>query len=204
MKLKIALMLITILGSAATGAAQKQEVGLLLGGISTGDRKTSSPPGGSARISTGLTFYANYAVRLAEFKPVSIYFEVPFAATPSTAITSAIAAAPRNYASIFITPGLKFKFLPGSRLSPYAAVGGGYGRFAESDFRVDDQPNTGRRGTSSGVFDYGGGIDVRIVRWLSLRGEVRDFFSDIPNFNVSVAGDRQHNVLSSGGIVLRF
>ncbi len=204
MKLKFAFMLMLILGSAATAAAQKQEVGLLLGGVLTGDRDISSPPGGSLQISTGLTYYANYAVRLTDLKAVSIHFEVPFAATPSTDIRSSSATVPRNYASLFITPGLKFKFLPGARLSPYAAIGGGFGRFAESDFRVDNQPNTGPRGTNRGVFDYGGGVDVRFVRWLSLRGEVRDFYADTPNFNVTVSGGRQHNVLSAGGIVLHF
>jgi len=39
---------------------------------------------------------------------------------------------------------------------------------------------------------------------LSIRGEVRDFYSDLPPLNVRALRDRQHNALISGGIVLRF
>ena len=99
---------------------------------------------------------------------------------------------------------MRFKFRPNSRVSPYLAVGGGYGRFEESDFRLDNQPNTSRRGTNRGVFDFGGGVDVKVGRFLSLRGEVRDFVSGTPSFNAAVSGSRQHNILSAGGIVLRF
>jgi hypothetical protein len=204
MKSKFAVMLVLIFSSAVTAMAQRQEVGLLLGGVSASDHEISSPPGGSVQISTGLTYYANYAVRLADLKVASVHFEVPFAATPSIDISSRTVTVPRNYAALFITPGLRVKFLPSAHLSPYFALGGGYGRFDESNFRVDNQPNTGRRGTNSGVFDFGGGIDVRVLSWLSLRGEVRDFYTDKPNFNESVSRSRQHNVLSAGGIVLRF
>ena len=39
---------------------------------------------------------------------------------------------------------------------------------------------------------------------LVLRGEVRDFFTGQPRLNIARSGGGQHNVIVSGGIVLRF
>lgn len=189
--------------SGASAFAQRHEIGLSLGGLTTNDRKLMFPPS-SVEIGGSLTYYANYAYRLADLKAVSIHLEFPLAATPSTDLNSSNVFVPRNYASLFFTPGLKFKFLPKSKLSPYAAVGGGLGRFEESESRINNQPNTGRRGTNRGAFDFGGGLDVSILRFLSIRGELRDFVTGNPNFNFPVSGSKQHNLLTSGGIVLRF
>jgi hypothetical protein len=63
--------------------------------------------------------------------------------------------------------------------------------------------------TSTGALQFGGGIDVRtpikIFLPIGLRGEVRDFYSfDTLEFATPVRGNRQHNVIVSGGFILRF
>ncbi|MBI3649450.1 MAG: hypothetical protein HY231_00190 [Acidobacteria bacterium] len=186
------------------GIAQKREIGLLLGGLSTSDQTFRLPTPGSLKIRTGLTYQANYAQRLVNARVAALYFEVPFVATPSTTVQSSNVLAPRNYASIFITPGLKVKLLPAASVSPYVFAGGGYARFAESDSRSDNQPNTGPKGTNRGAVDFGGGVDIKIIPFLSLRGEVRDFYSGTPRFNLPALDNRQHNLLISGGFVVRF
>ncbi len=203
-KLRALILPALLLGGAISASAQSHEIGLLLGGNTTGDRELRSPQPGSVRIGAGLTYYANYAYRFAGFKALSVHLEVPFAAAPSADLRSSNVTVPRNYASLFITPGIKVKFLPDSNISPYAVVGGGFGRFEESAFRIDNQPNLGPRGTNRGVFDFGGGLDLNLLRFLSIRGEVRDFVSGSPNLNVQLSRSRQHNLLSSGGIVFRF
>jgi hypothetical protein len=55
-----------------------------------------------------------------------------------------------------------------------------------------------------GVFDYGGGLDFRLFRFIGLRAEVRDFLSGNPGLNVALNSSTQHNVVASGGVVLRF
>lgn len=40
--------------------------------------------------------------------------------------------------------------------------------------------------------------------FLGLRAEVRDFVSGNPNLNVALSSSTQHNVISSGGIIVRF
>jgi hypothetical protein len=57
---------------------------------------------------------------------------------------------------------------------------------------------------SKGTFLVGGGVDVKLLRFLALRAEMRDFFSGKPSYNVVVRRTGQHNVVVGGGFVLRF
>ncbi len=123
--------------------------------------------------------------------------------SPNRALTAASATVPQNYASLYLTPGVRLKFLPGSRLSPWAAIGGGYSLYQESA-QLSNGQNTTNKFLNRGVFDYGGGLDYRLFRVIGLRGEVRDFFSGNPNLNVALRSSTQHNAVASGGIILRF
>jgi hypothetical protein len=198
-------ILVFMISSVGVASAQKNEIGLLLGDLKTGDKDLQLPARGQLEISAGLTFQANYAHRFVDFGVASLYLEVPFLATPSTGVTSANLFVPRNYASLFITPGLKLKLLPHSRIAPFGAVGGGYARLTASRSLINSQlNNAGTLGANHGALDFGGGVDVRVFRFLALRGEVRDFVTGKPNLNVQVQQGAQHNVVGSGGIVLRF
>lgn len=211
MKLRLIPLLAVILLNVGLAYGQKHEVGLLVGGMSSTDQEFR-PPGlgttlGKLETGTGLTFQFNYAFRITGGKLAALYAEVPFVVTPNSDVdvtSTSLRNAPRDYSSFFITPGFKFKFLPDALLSPFAAVGGGYARFNESDSRIDGSRNTGQRGTNTGVFDFGGGVDVKLFRYLALRGELRDFVTGRPTFNLNFRGTRQHNIVTSGGIVLRF
>jgi hypothetical protein len=63
---------------------------------------------------------------------------------------------------------------------------------------------TTNRFLNRGVFQFGGGIDFRLIRFVGLRAEVRDFVSGNPNLNVRLDSSTQHNVISSGAVVFRF
>ncbi len=205
--MKILTIIFFLLALASFSFAQsesKNEVGLLLGALSTGSRELQLPARSQADIGSGLTYQVNYARRIVAAKVASLHIEVLFAATPLVEVKSTNTLIPRDYASLFLTPGLKLKFVPGWRVSPYVAAGGGFARFRESDFRTNNQPNTGKIGTNTGVFNYGGGVDLSVFRYLSLRGEVRDFVTGNPSFNALFLSNRQHNVLTSGGIVIHF
>ena len=95
------------------------------------------------------------------------------------------------------------KFLPNARLSPWAAVGGGYALFEKADRLTNGQPETNLF-LNQGVFDFGGGLDYRLIRFVGLRAEVRDFYSGNLDLNVRLNSNTQHSVVASGGIVLRF
>jgi hypothetical protein len=45
---------------------------------------------------------------------------------------------------------------------------------------------------------------VRAVRWAKLRAEVRDFYSGVPDLNVTLDKSRQHNLFAGGGFVFLF
>jgi hypothetical protein len=81
------------------------------------------------------------------------------------------------------------------------SVGGGFGYFKESSSLEFVGPNPGKTGTTSGVFQVGAGLDIKLLSRLSLRGQVRDFFSGIPQLNVDTGKSRQHNFFVGGGVV---
>ena len=194
-------VVVVLLGASGLGQS-KNEVGLLLGGSIVPNSS------GQLNINSGLAFQATYAHTFARNTAVGIGLEVPFVALPSQDVQSSSASAPRNYASIFITPGVRVSFLPNSAITPWASVGGGYARFAESTTLVTGAPNTFKTGTNKGALQYGGGADFKtpwkILFPLVFRGEVRDFYSGQPRLNVSRPTGGQHNIILSGGIVLRF
>lgn len=187
--------------SANSARAQKAELGLSIGALKSGDLNTSL---GSIKADTGFAYEVNVAVRLLNAHLAALYVEVPFAGTPKTSLSSSNPFSPSDYSSFFITPGLKLKALPGAPISPYAFVGAGYARFHEGSTLVNGSPNTSDQSAGRGAVDFGGGADWKVFPFISLRGEVRDFYTGTPKISFNVLGDKQHNVLISGGVVLRF
>jgi hypothetical protein len=181
---------------------QNQELTFSLGGI-PGQTRSFQGSAGAAQISADRSFGINYGHRFLGTKIAALYGELEFVAVPNRALTAASATVPQNYASLYLTPGVRLKFLPASRLSPWAAIGGGYGLYQQSA-QLSNGQNTTNKFLNRGVFEYGGGLDYRLFRFIGLRGEVRDFFSGNPNLNVALNSSTQHNVVASGGIILRF
>ena len=188
-------------------AHQKNEIGLLLGSTFTPALDVAGSGGNRLEIGSGITFQLTYARQLTNARSMALYFEVPALAIPLQDVTSSNGIVPLNYDSFFVTPGLRVKFAPSQRVSPWFSAGGGYALFDESANRTDGTHNT-TRGTSGGALQFGGGVDMRtpikVLFPIGLRAEVRDFYTAKPNYNVSTGGGFQHNVVLSGGIVLHF
>jgi len=178
--------------------AQRSELGLLLGASSPRSRTPN------LQFTRGTSLYANYGVRLKQWAPAALYFEVPFIATPQHRIESPASSATRDVATIYLTPGLRLKFAHWGRVSPYIAAGAGWALFEHSTTRLDGRPNEAPRTLSRGASNFGAGVDVHLWRFLGVRGEVRDFISGNPAFNTPVRGSAQHTILAAGGFVLRF
>jgi hypothetical protein len=185
---------------ATSGLAQgKNEIGLLLG------RNIVPTSTAGLNINSGLAYQATFAHRFVELGGIGLGLEAPFVAIPSQDVQSGSAFSPRNYASIFITPGVRVSLVPHAAISPWASLGGGLARFAESTTLVTGAPNTFKTGTNKGALQYGGGVDFKTpFKLFALRGEVRDFFTGQPRLNVARSASGQHNVIVSGGFVLRF
>jgi opacity protein-like surface antigen len=204
MKMKLLLATTIVLLVASTSLAQKHEVAFTSGVLKIGERGFDLPSPGYLKFGNGFTYEFGYATRLIDAKLASLYFEVPLAGTPSTKVKTTNALSPNSYSSIFFTPGLKVKFFSVGKYSPFALIGVGLSHFREGDTTVAGQPNVNRHGETDTVFDFGFGLDARVFSHVSLRGQVRDFYSDLPPLNVHALSNRQHNALISGGVVLRF
>jgi opacity protein-like surface antigen len=176
-------------------AAQQYELGFQLGRLAASSRE-------SVRLGSGTSFQFNYAYRLADFGKAALYGEMHFLANPQRIVGSGFPTATRDVATIFLAPGLKLKFFPKGRVSPYAMAGGGWAVFEQSTSQLNGQPNPAPRIVNNGVFVYGGGVDINVVGRLSLRGEVRDFYSGSPAYNVPSLTGGQRNVVVSGGFVI--
>jgi hypothetical protein len=118
---------------------------------------------------------------------------------PLTSIPAALS--PGNYSALFFAPGVKVKLAPSFPVSPFFVAGGGFARFSKSSQLA---ALSGERTTTTGVFDIGGGLDWKIFPHLSVRGELRDFYSGNPRLTLSTLGQRQHNLVATAGLVLRF
>src|SRR5439155_1679027 len=55
-----------------------------------------------------------------------------------------------------------------------------------------------------GAFDFGAGLDTKLRRWIGARGEIRDFYTGSPAYNLPGITGGQHNVVASGGFVLKW
>ena len=97
---------------------------------------------------------------------------------------------------LYVTPGIRVKWRPATRISPYATVGGGYADYEQSLARIDGQPNQAPRELARGVFDFSAGVDARVLRFFALRGEARDLYTGSPNYNDS---SEANNVASISG-----
>jgi len=172
--------------------AQNQEIGLLIGNL----RGVNTPTLGS-----GTALQANYAFRFASAGTVKLYAGINFLANPQRKLTSLNPVVIRDLASAYITPELKLK-LGEHRLQPYAFVGAGLAIYEHSTLTIGGAPNPGPRTSNTGALTYGGGVDVNVIKWLALRGELRDTYSGAPTYNIRTG--KQHNTSITGGFVLRW
>lgn len=140
---------------------------------------------------------ASFAHRIFHVPLVGLYWEIPVVGAPNSVMKTPFRT---TYSSLFVTPGLKVKFAPELPISPWLAAGIGVARYHNAaNATFSDQTST------KAVFDIGGGIDWKIAPFISARGELRDFYSGLPDIaSASGLSGRQHNVVPQVGLVLRF
>jgi len=200
------LVSVLLVGSSAI-AQSHNELGLLLGVESIPDHSTSSTsfPIGFSRSSS---LQVTYARGLLTGDKAALLIEVPVVASPSHSVTSTARNTPVSLATLYATPGLRLLIAPDRALSPWISAGGGYGFFENSEKLASGVPNPDRF-RSTGALQFGGGLDFKtplhILFPIGFRAELRDFYTlDTPNFITTVRENHQHNVIASGGLVLRW
>src|SRR5712664_5025751 len=199
-------------------AQEKNEVGLVIGGIVT-PSQTLSPgasligpsgtvlPNRDITFDPSLTLGAEYDRGFILRQRFAIDGGVDFLASPfDVKVSQQSQNAIGQYAFIFLTPHVRVKFHPDGVFSPWLSFGGGYARFLE---KAPTAAPSFKPGTSTGTFVFGGGVDTRTVIHvlkipIGFRVEVRDFYSGLPNYNQKVIGNLQNNVAFTGGLLIKF
>jgi opacity protein-like surface antigen len=187
-----------VLTAGAARGDDRIDVGLLLGSTRATDE------GAALQFGRALTYQATFAWRVWRNDRAAVSFEVPFLASPAFDVETAVGSLPKEYASLYLTPGVRVAVPVRRPISAFAAVGAGYARYSESRLRRDGGPNPSQQDTNTAALGFGGGIDVKAWPWLGFRGEIRDVYTSARRFSIPTPSPSVHNVVVSGGLVLRF
>jgi hypothetical protein len=198
-------MLVVVSTLAVHAMAQKNEVSGLIGRTFISDQGIQGAPLANAavRFGNGLTFEVNYARHVMGAGFTSLSLEIPVVFNLDEDLNADVFQVPESFRSYFVTPAARLNVFADQAVSPWVSLGGGVGHFNESSRQLGGTPNT-TTGTSTGVFQLGAGLDVKVIGHFSLRGEARDFWSGTPQLNVNTGKSRQHNFFVGGGVVWRF
>ena len=199
--------LVVFIAVLVTGAyAQENEISGTLGRtfVSSQRIKDATFFNPDVHFGNGLTFGADYSHYLKTYGLFGISGEVPLAFTFDMDLNTGQNLIPEAYKALFVTPSIRVNVFHGQGVSPWVSVGGGYGYFRQSSQLVYGGPNPGKTSTSTGVFQFGAGLDVWPWQKWGLRLEARDFWSGVPDLNVTTVRSRQHNIYVGGGIIRRF
>jgi hypothetical protein len=192
------------LWAACAAYGQNSDLGLLAGIATPRGSSTVSGTSVSASGSVSPSFQVNYAWQ-AHQAAVDLYVEVPFVVTVrETGVASInganISTTGNSDTNIFFTPGVRFKFSPQSRVSVYAAAGFGLASFGSTVSQSSvigtavSASSYGKRSNSPAA-GFGGGLDIRLTRLLSIRGDLRDFVTEK---NLGGIAGRNHGIFQAG------
>ena len=163
--------------SCSTALAQNSDVGFLMGAAAPTKEIVGSS---NVRVTTalGTSGQINYAWQVKSTRAGDLYVETPLVIIGHNNVNITSTVGEFNNSAILLAPGLRFKVSVHSRVSLYVAGGAGAGwiKNTETRFESGDVIRVSR-GRTAGVVGFGGGMDFRLTRFVSLRGEARDFFT---------------------------
>ena len=198
-----------VLVASAGAQTERNEIGGILGRTFISDQGIKGATFFDPIIHSGkgLTIEGEYARRLIVAPIWSISIEGLVVYNPDEDLNAGEyghAVVPSDYKQLFITPAARVNLFPTTAVSPWVSFGAGFGHFSQGKNLVYGGTNPGKS-TTSAVIEAGAGLDVRLWKRLSLRGEVRDFYSGEPDFPLAPTGKtRQHNFFVGGGVFWRF
>jgi hypothetical protein len=207
----IAVLAVTmsILSAVASAQDEKNELTGIIGRIFISDQGIHGPNAPQVnpfvRSGKGLTFEVNYARHLFGTPVYGVSGEVPAVFNLDENLGSGAPVVPTGYKQIFVTPSVRVNLFPATAVSPWVSVGVGFAHFSEdSQLIYQGGPNPGTS-TSSAAIQGGLGLDVRVYHRFSIRGQVRDFWSETPDLPLADTGkSRQHNYFVGGGVIWHF
>ena len=207
MSLKRLTALIGCVVTLTAGAcAQKNEISGTLGRVFVSSQavKGANFSDPNVHFGNGLTVAGNYSRLLKTYGIFGISGEVSAAYSYDMDLNLNHNLIPESYKSLFVTPAVRVNIFSGEGVTPWVSVGGGYGLYKQSHQLVFGGPNPGKTSTNTGIFQFGAGLDVWPWQKWGLRLEARDYYSGVPDLNVTTVRSRQHNIYVGGGVIRRF
>ena len=190
--------LILLCGPGWAQRVQNSDIYFLAGPAVSG---SMAIPGSNATVnkSTGVSVSTGYGYQVARASAASIWLD--FAPTIAAGrITAASIPGSVNFDFTSYTAGLRFMIPLQSRTSVFGALGGGWGTFWYPVISGGPNPSVSSNQTTHGVFQFGGGVDIRLTERISIRGEARDFVS-----GSGLSGSTgPHHVVPLMGVALHF
>jgi hypothetical protein len=201
--LVIALIAVLILLAQYCFAQQKNEVAGIFGRVFVSHQTVPGTNfmGNSVAFGDGIAFEGNYARLLKGGDRASLFVEVPVIVIVDQDLNYGRNVIPEGYRAYFVTPSARVTLFQNAPVNPWFSFGGGFAHFSESSTLLFGGPNPGKTGNTTGVLQFGAGADIRILEHFSVRGEVRDFYSGVPQLNVNTGKSRQNNLFVGVGIV---
>lgn len=151
---------------------QNMDISFLYGPLPV---KSSTVPGTSLATNgtTGLSSATGYGYQIKRTAAGSLWIDV---ATVFGLHANSSAGVPGRINNGFssITAGLRWMVPVTARVSFYGTTGGGVGSFNYSTLSAEAPLAISSRPAGHGVWELGGGLDLRLTRQISVRGEVRD------------------------------
>lgn len=194
--------------------AQVNEASLTVGRTFVSTQTVLNPPTLSfnppLHFGNDVTIAFNYGRLLRTHGIFGIRAELPVAFIPRMNLQTAYNGIPRDYSALFVTPAVRVNFFSRDNFTPWASIGGGYGRFSYSDRLMFYDTSQGPGSSSTGILQFGGGLDSWVFENWGARLEFRDFYTGAPNLNgvsgvnITTNKTRQHNYYVGLGVLYHF
>lgn len=201
--------LVMMLAASAAAQDEKNEIGGILGRTFISDQGITGANYFDPIIHSGkgLSIEGEYARHIFVAPIYSISGEAVVMYNPDEDLNAGAygnAVVPADYKQLFVVPAARVNLFPTTAVSPWASLGAGFGHFSEGSALDYGGTNPGKS-TTTFTLQGGLGLDVKVWRKWSIRGEVRDFWSGEPDFPLAPTGkSRQHNYFVGGGAFWRF
>jgi hypothetical protein len=202
-------MVVTMLAASAVAQDEKNEVGGSFGGTFISNQGIKSGAAANTIIASGkgISFDVEYARRFIVTPIFALSGEAVVMVNHDEDINGGSylhAVVPPQYSELFVTPGARLNLFPTTAVSPWVSFGVGFGHISQNSTLIYGGTNPGKSTTSAAI-QGGVGLDVKVWKRLSIRGEARDFWSGAPDFPLAPTGKtRQHNYFVGGGVFWRF
>ena len=123
--------------------------------------------------STGVASAIGYGYQVSRISAASIWLDLAQTSVVDK-LTGADIPGLVNNDFMSLTAGLRFMMPLQSRISVYGTLGGGWAYLNYPAIERLTIPSVTSNSTTHGVFQCGGGLDLRLTVRISIRGEVRD------------------------------